>query len=121
MSRGKHFVDKKIEGGLDKLQFGHGCEPWKTQISSMWTRTTAGLQFGHGCEPWKTSCARPPTRCDRRLQFGHGCEPWKTINSTVTAADVGKLQFGHGCEPWKTPRCFEHDCRSRTASIRPRL
>ncbi len=61
------------------------------------------LQFGHGCEPWKTFAKTPGAVSQAaKLQFGHGCEPWKTTPGSGRYARLPVLQFGHGCEPWKT-------------------
>ncbi len=40
-----------------RLQFGHGCEPWKTSFAIAGRREKFALQFGHGREPWKTMAA----------------------------------------------------------------
>ncbi len=127
MSRGKLSGCIPDGNTPSPLQFGHGCEPWKTrQLRHPRSQCQRPLQFGHGCEPWKTGWRMggpdqwssfnsatavsrgKPLRQDRvtdrdaRLQFGHGCEPWKTAGTARNDSPQGELQFGHGCEPWKT-------------------
>ncbi len=98
MSRGKR-VDSEIQRyAEEQLQFGHGCEPWKTPGVNLFA---TGLYRG--------------------LQFGHGCEPWKTLNRLLMPSAGRSLQFGHGCEPWKTAVQFPLILLTILASIRPRL
>ncbi len=78
MSRGKRNLTNASESPGGALQFGHGCEPWKTRSIYRKCHLDAELQFGHGCEPWKTRSRLRPELPDSLLQFGHGCEPWKT-------------------------------------------
>ncbi len=54
VSRGKLRFYRIASAAGVRLQFGHGCEPWKTIAQGITGATTNKLQFGHGCEPWKT-------------------------------------------------------------------
>ena len=40
------------------LQFGHGGEPWMTELTGEQIAGTTKLQFGHGGEPWMTCSVR---------------------------------------------------------------
>ena len=82
---------------------------------------TKALQFGHGCEPWKTKNCGRSRESNSRLQFGHGCEPWKTQDVMRQRDEWEQLQFGHGCEPWKTDDAGGGGDNQQPASIRPRL
>ncbi len=55
MSRGKPVLHGVLADTSGRLQFGHGCEPWKTSAPGAVMLPGLWLQFGHGCEPWKTA------------------------------------------------------------------
>ncbi len=80
------------------LQFGHGCEPWKTLWSSKFhLLRIRGFNSATAVSRGKLGFDQPSPRATHVLQFGHGCEPWKTVG-------------------FSAPRIIVID-----ASIRPRL
>ncbi len=104
VSRGKRPNTKRGWEGAAELQFGHGCEPWKTAVMPSTCRQSARpLQFGHGCEPWKTplSTASSPT-AGQRFNSATAVSRGKPTCRQSDRPNIASLQFGHGCEPWKT-------------------
>ena len=85
-----------------QLQFGHGGEPWRTQLL-VFVRDVEylPLQFGHGGEPWRTTTLarrmrrharfNSATAVNRGEQHGRGLLMWtKARFNSATAVNRGE-------------------------------
>ncbi len=99
-------------------------------------RPFPALQFGHGCEPWKTGREATPGVARQGFNSATAVSRGKLMRTilswvlresfnSATAVSRGKLearqpqvnaserlQFGHGCEPWKTGRRRSEWCET---------